>query len=84
MNKNIERRVIECANIIANTKITLRELSKKIGYSKSTVHKDMQERLPLIDKVLYKNVQAIFDEHKRLRHYLGGLATKNKYKRIKL
>lgn len=82
MNKSIERRVIDGANIIINTKITLRELSKRLGYSKSTLHKDMQERLPLLDQELYEEVRNIFNEHIKLRHYLGGLATQNKYRKI--
>ena len=82
MNKDLERRVIEEANIIVNTKITLRELARKIGYSKSTIHKDMQERLKDIDQDLYESVQEVFKEHIETRHYLGGMATRKKYKTL--
>lgn len=81
MNEKIKRRVLEEANIIKNTKITLRELSRLIGVSKSTIHNDMKERLKLIDKSLFIDVNKIFSEHKNIRHYLGGLATKKKYKK---
>ena len=66
MNEKIKRRVLEEANIIKNTKITLRELSRLIGVSKSTIHNDMKERLKLIDKSLFIDVNKIFSEHKNI------------------
>lgn len=82
MNRRIERRVLEEANIITNTEITLRELAKRLGISKSTIHKDMQERLINIDKELYKKVQLVFKKHLDIRYYLGGEATRKKYKNL--
>ncbi len=82
MNIRIKRRVIEEANIITNTEITLRELAKHLGISKSTIHKDMQERLIKLDKELYEKVQTVFKKHLDIRCYLGGEATRKKYKNL--
>ncbi len=82
MNKRIERRVLEEANIITNTEITLRELARRLGISKSTIHKDMQKRLVKLDKELYEKVQIVFKKHLDIRCYLGGEATRNKYKNL--
>ena len=81
MNDIIKRRVLEEAYMIINTKMTIRDLSKIIGVSKSTIHIDMRERLKLIDKQLYLEVNKVFLEHIKIRHYLGGLATQKKYKK---
>ena len=81
MNNNIKRRVLEEANMIINTRMTIRDLSKIIGVSKSTIHSDMRERLKEIDKQLYLEVNDVFLEHINIRHYLGGLATQKKYKK---
>ncbi len=81
MNKMIARRVIEEANIIINTEITLRELAKHLGVSKSTIHKDMQERLIQLDKGLYNNVKKVFKKHLDTRYYLGGESTRKKYQK---
>lgn len=82
MDKLIMKRVIEEANIIVGTEITLRELSKHLGISKSTIHKDMQERLITIDKNLYRKVQRVFQKHIDIRHYIGGEATRKKYQNM--
>ncbi len=82
MKELIKKRVIEEANIIINTKTTLRELTKLMGVSKSTIHYDMKIRLKDINNDLYMQVQNIFNEHLRSRHYLGGMATAKKYKKI--
>lgn len=82
MKDSIKRRVLEEANIIINTKVTIRQLTKIIGVSKSTIHNDMQTRLRLVDKNLYDKVQRVFEEHIRIRHYLGGIATQKKYKKV--
>lgn len=82
MNKIITRRVIEEANIIINTEITLRSLAKRLGISKSTIHKDMQERLIQIDKNLYKKVKKVFKKHLDTRYYIGGESTRKKYQKI--
>lgn len=82
MKELIKKRVIEEANMIVRTKTTIRELTKIMGVSKSTIHNDMQTRLKMIDRELYDKVQEVFLEHIRLRHYLGGLATQKKYKKV--
>lgn len=83
MNKNIVMRVIEEANYIINNKKTVRETSKVFNVSKSTVHKDMQERLKEIDVDLFKKVDKIFKYHIKIRHINGGEATRCKYLKLK-
>ena len=78
MNK-IEQRVIEEANYIIETKETVREISKKFKVSKSTVHKDLHERLKKIDKIMSKKVDEILKYHINIRHIRGGESTKRKY-----
>lgn len=82
MKDYIEKRIVEEANIIINTKTTIRDLSKLIGVSKSTIHNDMQNRLKHVNRELYNKVQTVFLEHIRTRHYLGGLSTQKKYKKV--
>lgn len=82
MKDFIKKRVLEEANIISETNITIRELTKIIGVSKSTIHNDMQNRLESVNKELYDKVQDVFNEHIKQRHYLGGLATQKKYKKV--
>lgn len=83
MNKKIEKRVIEESNLIIKDKKTVRETAKELNVSKSTVHKDMQDRLKEIDSELYKKVSKIFRYHIKIRHINGGEATKQKYLRLK-
>ena len=58
----------------------MRAAAGKFGISKSTVHKDLSERLPLYDRGLYVQVKAVLDENKAQRHIRGGMATRRKYK----
>lgn len=83
MNKKIIKRVIDEAKYIIETKKTVREVSSVFNVSKSTVHKDMQERLYMIDKELYNNIVNIFNYHIQIRHINGGEATKQKYLKLK-
>ncbi len=83
MNKNIIRRVIDESNYIIENKKTIRDTAKLFNVSKSTVHKDMQERLKEIDKEKYTIINDIFKYHIEIRHINGGEATKNKYLKIK-
>ncbi len=76
----IEERTIELANYIIENKCTVREAAKKFGISKSTVHKDMTERLIKINKLLADNVREILLENKKERHIRGGYATREKYR----
>ena len=75
----IEDRAIELATYIINNNATVRDAAKKYSVSKSTVHKDIVERLPRINVSLALAVRAILDENKSERHIRGGQATKLKY-----
>ena len=80
---SIEDRAIKLAHYIIETKETVRSTAKTFGISKSTVHKDVTERLEKINPVLSKNVREILDENKAERHIRGGMATKLKYSNSK-
>ena len=79
MKKEIKNRVLEEADHILKSNITIRELAKNMHLSKSTIHKDLQERLFEIDPTCYQKVRRIFQEHIAIRHIHGGLSTKQKY-----
>ncbi len=83
MNNKIYNRVLNEANYIVENKETIRNTAKVYNISKSTVHKDMQEKLQEIDYKLYKRVQELFTYHKEIRHINGGKATKIKYLKLK-
>ncbi len=76
---SIEERAIQLAQYIIESKDTVRGTAKKYGISKSTVHKDVSERLQKINPILAVEVRKILDENKAERHIRGGLATKLKY-----
>lgn len=76
---SIEERAINLAHYIIDSKDTVRGAAKKFGISKSTVHKDVSERLTKINPVLAIEVRRILDENKAERHIRGGMATKLKY-----
>lgn len=80
MKGNIEERAAELALYIIENKATVRAAAAKFGVSKSTVHKDLSERLPTFNRPLYLQVRAILEENKAQRHIRGGLATRRKYK----
>ncbi|MBO6243483.1 MAG: sporulation transcriptional regulator SpoIIID [Clostridia bacterium] len=79
----IEDRAIELAHYIIDSKDTVRGAAKKYGISKSTVHKDVSERLQKINPSLAREVRKILDENKAERHIRGGMATKLKYSHLK-
>lgn len=79
MNKAIIKRVIEEANYIIKTESTVREMSKVFNVSKSTVHKDLHERLIELNYDLYLKVEKILKYHTDIRHIRGGESTKEKY-----
>lgn len=79
----IEERAIELAHYIINSKDTVRGAAKQFGVSKSTVHKDVSERLKKINPNLAGQVRIILDENKAERHIRGGMATKIKYRNLK-
>lgn len=80
---DLESRIKQEAKIILKNGYTIREIAKILHLSKSTVHKDLTERLFKVDKDLYKNVKSILEYHKRIRHIRGGESTRNKYLKSK-
>ena len=83
MKDYIEERVLELAGYIIETGSTVRAAAKKFKISKSTVHKDITERLKEINPALASEVKAVIDNNKAERHIRGGLATKHKYEEQK-
>lgn len=79
MNKKIVERVIDEAKYIIESGKTVREIATVFKVSKSTVHKDLHERLLDIDDTLYKQVNDILKYHTDIRHIRGGQSTKKKY-----
>ena len=79
MKDYIEERAIEIATYIIEEKATVRQAAKKFGVSKSTIHKDVTERLGRINPALASQTRAILDINKSERHIRGGLATREKY-----
>ena len=77
---NIEERACDLAVYIIENKATVRAAAAKFGVSKSTVHKDLTERLPRVNPALYGQVRQLLDRNKAERHIRGGLATRRKYK----
>lgn len=75
----IEERAVDLAHYIIDTGDTVRGAAKEFGISKSTVHKDVSERLKKINPALFLEVRTILDENKAERHIRGGMATKLKY-----
>ncbi|WP_371363146.1 Stage III sporulation protein D [Sporomusa rhizae] len=83
MKEYIRKRVLDICNHIMETKQTVRQTAAVFGVSKSTVHKDMIERLPEINKRLASKVKNILELNKAERHIRGGEATRKKYKEEK-
>lgn len=79
MNSAISQRVRDEALYIIDTEKTIREIAAIFKVSKSTVHKDLHERLINIDKNLFKKVEKILKYHTDIRHIRGGESTRNKY-----
>lgn len=80
MRNGIEERACELANYIIDNNTTVRAAAKRYGISKSTVHKDVTERLEHIDRALYQQVRKVLEHNKAERHIRGGNATRRKYK----
>ena len=83
MADTIDRRACELAVYIIENGTTVRAAAQTFGISKSTVHKDLSERLPHCNKRLYDQVRRVLDINKAQRHIRGGLATKLKYQHKK-
>ena len=83
MKSHIEQRAVTIAKYILEKQSTVRQTAKVFGVSKSTVHKDVTERLEEINPILARAVREILDENKSERHIRGGMATKLKYQQQK-
>ena len=83
MTDNMETRARELAVYIIENRTTIRAAAKRFGISKSTVHKDLTQRLQYYDLGLYRQVRQVLAINKAERHIRGGLATKNKYRKEK-
>ncbi|MGE5482553.1 MAG: sporulation transcriptional regulator SpoIIID [Bacteroidota bacterium] len=81
MRDYIRRRVVEISTYIVENKATVRQAASVFGVSKSTVHKDVTERLPRVSKELARQVKKVLDRNKAERHLRGGEATRRKYRR---
>ena len=80
MKENMEERACRLALYIIENKATVRAAARQFRVSKSTVHKDLSERLPAFNRGLYLQVKQVLEENKAQRHIRGGLATRRKYK----
>ena len=83
MNGLVEQRAVELGEYIIESRATVRSTAKKFGISKSTVHKDVSQRLKTINPSLYLKVKKVLDVNKAQRHIRGGMATKEKYMHMK-
>ena len=81
MPDTMEERACELAVYMIETGATVRAAAQHFGISKSTVHKDLSQRLPQYNKILYEQVRQVLDVNKRERHIRGGMATQRKYKK---
>ncbi len=79
MKGNPEIRCVELGMYIIETRATVRKAAQKFGVSKSTVHKDVTQRLPRINRALYNKVRQVLQINKDERHLRGGIATRKKY-----
>ncbi len=83
MKAVVEERAAMLGEYIIESKATVRSAAKKFGISKSTVHKDVSQRLKSVNPSLYKEVRQILETNKNQRHIRGGIATRNKYLMLK-
>ncbi len=81
MWEDMKRRVLSCGAFIAETGATVRVAAKEFHLGKSTVHKDMTERLPKLDEKLYRKVKAVLAQNLAERHLRGGESTRKKYQK---
>ncbi|MBQ6553221.1 MAG: sporulation transcriptional regulator SpoIIID [Clostridia bacterium] len=79
MNASYERRAVDVGEYIIENNATVRAAAKRFSISKSTVHKDVAERLSAIDPSLFRQVREVLDRNKSERHIRGGEATRRKY-----
>ena len=84
MADTIEERACELAVYMIETGATVRAAAQHFGISKSTVHKDLSQRLPQYNKALYNKVRGVLEINKAQRHIRGGIATRNKYQQKRI
>lgn len=82
LKENMEERAERLALYIIENRTTVRAAAQKFGISKSTVHKDISERLPQFNGPLYNQVKAVLEVNKSQRHIRGGIATRKKYRGV--
>jgi len=83
LNEVVEERAVELGEYIVANKTTVRAAAKAFGISKSTVHTDVAQRLKKVSPSLYHEVREVLEVNKAQRHIRGGMATKEKYKKLK-
>lgn len=83
MTDTMEQRACSLAVYMIETGATVRAAARHFGISKSTVHKDLSQRLPQCHPALYQKVRQVLDTNKQQRHIRGGMATRQKYKGMK-
>ena len=81
MTETIDKRACRLALYVIETGCTVRAAAKQFGISKSTVHKDLSQRLPKCNRLLYEKVRKVLDKNLNERHIRGGMATKYKYRK---
>lgn len=81
-SEEIKERAVILGEYIIEHKATVRAAAKEFGVSKSTVHKDLTEKLPIVCPSIYPDVKKILEINKQERHIRGGLATKHKYEKM--
>lgn len=82
MKGNMEERAERLALYIIENRATVRAAAQRFGISKSSVHKDLAERLPNFNRTLYLQVKEVLEQNKAERHIRGGIATRKKYKGV--
>lgn len=83
MNEMLRQRVLASANIMLESRLTVRDVAKIVGLSKSTIHKDLTEKLPNINYNLFEEVEELLAYNKNIRHIRGGQKTKEKYQQLR-
>lgn len=83
MKEYIRKRVVDLGTYILNSQATVRQAAVVFGVSKSTVHKDLTERLPRISREMARRVKQVLEKNKAERHLRGGEATRRKYDRVR-
>ena len=83
MDEAINNRVLQMAEVMLSDRLTVREVANRVGVSKSTVHKDLKERLRTLNYGMYLEVAELLEFNKNIRHIRGGQSTKEKYAHTK-